>query len=175
MNGTDFTRLFAYAAASRRRFLSRFRELGWDEVTRNREATHRSLHNILVHMLDVEESYLQEAIQGKPVPELDPRDFETFEDLQAHDCQVTARTETLLRSLTPSDLPGAISVPWWKSRKKQTIERVLLHAFLDEIAHLGEMVGLMWQMDEEPPWTSIIRTWETDPPTPPVDPEKGTE
>lgn len=157
IDATDFARLFAYAADSRRRFLARFRDLGWDEVTRDREATHHSMRNILVHMMDVEDSYTQEAIQGRPVPELDPADFGTFEDLEARDNEVTARTRTFLRTLTPEELGRAISVPWWKKRKKAIVEEVLLHAFLDEVAHLGEMVALFWQLDEEPPWTSIAR------------------
>lgn len=164
MDVTDFVQLFAYVADSRRQFLSRFRDLGWGEVTRNREATHHSMRNILVHMLDVEDSYVQEAIQGKPVRELNPEDFGTLEDLEAHDRELAARTETFLGPLTLDGLHEAVSVKWWKSKKRYNVEQILLHAFLDEIAHIGELIALMWQLDEEPPWASIVRTWVSRPP-----------
>lgn len=165
MDVTDLEQLFTYVAGLRRRFLDRFRELGWEEATRNREATHHSMRNILVHLMDVEDSYVQETLQGNPVPELDPEDFGKFEDLEAYDRDLTARTMSYLETLPAEGLSRAISVKWWKSKRSFTVEQILLHAFLDEIAHIGELIALMWQMDEEPPWTSIVRTWKSRPST----------
>ncbi len=157
MDASDISQLFAYMAASRRRFLAKFRDLGWEEVTRNREATHHSMRNILLHMLDVEDSYLQEAIQGRPVEELDPAQFETIERMEAHDREVARRTEEFFEKLAPEDLGREVYVEWWK--EGYSMEHVLLHTFLDEMAHIGELICLMWQIDIEPPFRSIVRSW----------------
>ena len=38
----------------------------------------------------------------------------------------------------------------------RSFERIVLHAFVDELAHVGELVGLFWQMDVEPPFIDWI-------------------
>ncbi|MFQ5932185.1 MAG: hypothetical protein ACE5MM_07240 [Nitrospiraceae bacterium] len=82
MDVADCVRLFAYVADSRRRrFLSRLRDPRWDEAAPYRELTHGLMPNILVHMMDVEDPDVLEAIQGKPTQELRPEAFETFEAL----------------------------------------------------------------------------------------------
>ncbi len=159
MEVSDVAQLFAYMADLRRRFLAKFREVGWEEVNRNREATHHSMRNIFVHMLDVEDSYLREAILGHSVEEADPEDFPSFDALEAYDREVAQRATEFFSSLEPDDLGRAVRVPWWRGRET-SVEPVLLHAFLDEMAHLGELICLMWQMDVEPPLISIVRSWE---------------
>jgi len=39
------------------------------------------------------------------------------------------------------------------------MEHVLVHTFLDEMAHVGELVCLRWQIDVEPQFRSIVRRW----------------
>jgi len=60
--------------------------------------------------------------------------------------------------LTSDDLGREVSIPDWC--EKTSMEHVLLHTFLDEMAHLGEFVGLMWQMDVEPPFQSARHRWQ---------------
>lgn len=158
MDVFDFSRLFEYLGEMRGRFLATFREIGWDEVTRNREATHHSMRNIFVHMLDVEDSYLQEAILGHHVEEANPDEFVSFGVLEAYHQAVSDRTNEFFAALRPADLEREVRVPWWRGRKT-SVEPVLLHTFLDEVAHLGELICLLWQMDVEPPFRSIVRSW----------------
>ncbi|MFQ5837494.1 MAG: DinB family protein [Thermoplasmata archaeon] len=166
MNVSDFSQLFAYMAASRRQFLTKFRELGWDEVTENREATHHSMRNILIHMLDVEDSYLQEVVLGNDMTELDPESFKSFDETEVYNSEVTERTREFFATLSPEDLERKVSVPWWKGKAKFRVEPILLHAFLDEMAHLGELICLMWQIGVEPPFRSMVRSWTNTRPAP---------
>ncbi len=68
MDVLDLASLYEYLIESRERFFAKFRELGWDEVTRNREATWGSMHGIFIHMLEVEDSWLHYDIRGKAWP-----------------------------------------------------------------------------------------------------------
>ena len=165
MDVTDLEQLFTYVADLRRRFLAKFRDLGWEEVSKNREATYNSMHDIFIHLLEVEDSYLHSDIPGKPWRwgDRDPAFFKTFEDMEKYDREVADRARAFFRDLQPEDVVREIEIEGWS--RNATIEQVLLHTFLDEIAHIGELIGLMWQMDEEPPWTSIVRTWKSRPST----------
>ncbi|MFQ6013375.1 MAG: DinB family protein [Thermoplasmata archaeon] len=159
MDVSDLEQLFAYAADLRRRFLAKFRDLGWEEINRNREATYNSMRDIFIHMQEVEDSYLHYDIPGRPWEDIDPAQFKTFEDMERYEQEVAEKAKAFFESLTPEDMDREVALPGWK--RKATIEQVLLHTFLDEIAHIGELIALMWQMDEEPPWTSIVRSWTT--------------
>lgn len=159
MDVHDFSQLFDYMADQRRRFLERFRDIGWEEVTRDREATHHSMHEIFMHMLEVEDSYLHYDIPGLPWPhgERDPVVFDTFDKTEAYDREVAEKAEAFFARLREDELEQDIHVEGWDA--PYSMEHILLHTFLDEMAHLGELVCLMWQLDVEPPFRSIVRRW----------------
>ncbi len=159
MNVRDFSQLFTYVADQRRHFLERFRDVGWEEVNRNREATHHSMHGIFMHMLEVEDSYLHYDIPGLlwPHGERDPVVFDSFDKMETYDREVEEKAEEFFASLRDDNLGREIFVEDWDA--SYSMEHVLLHTFLDEMAHLGELICLMWQMDVEPPFRSIVRSW----------------
>jgi len=160
MEASDISHLFRYIADSRRRFLTAFRKLGWEEVAKNREATHNSMHGIFIHMLEVEDSYLHYDIPGIPWPhgERDPVIFDTFDKMEAYDQAVAKKAEEFFAGLASEGLGRKVFIPDWD--EEMSVEHVLLHTFLDEMAHLGELVCLMWQIDVEPPFRSIVRIWK---------------
>ena len=161
MEASDISQLFEYVADSRRRFLTAFRQLGWDEVTKNREAMYNSMRGIFIHMLEVEDSYLHYDIPGISWPhgERDPAVFDTFEKMESYDQSVATKAKEFFADLTSEGLDRDVFIPDWD--EKASMEQVLLHTFLDEMAHFGELVCLMWQMDAEPPFRSIVRSWRT--------------
>lgn len=159
MDVSDLSQLFAYVADLRRRFLVTFRDVEWEEMVKNREATYNSLHDIFLHMLEVEDSYLHYDIPALPWPhgERDPVVFDSVEKMEAYDDEVTQKAEAFFARLRDEDLGRDIFVEDWE--ESFSMEHVLLHTFLDEMAHLGELIALLWQMDVEPPFRSIVRRW----------------
>lgn len=159
MNVHDLARLFAYVADLRHRFLATFRDIGWEATLASRGATSDSLRDLLVHVLEVEDSYLHYDIRGEPWPhgERPPQAFDSFDALEACDQEVAQKARQFFASLQEEDLRREVEIEGWDLLA--TVEAVLLHTFLDEIAHLGEMVALLWQIDVEPPWQSIVRLW----------------
>ena len=156
MEAADISRLYEYVIESRRKFLEAFRRLGWEEFTRNREATWDSLRGIFVHILEVEDSWLHYDIPGKPWPfgNRDPLTFKNFEEVEAYEHELTEKTRQLLAYLKPQDL--CRDVVLWEGQRKGTVENILIHTFIDEVAHLGEFVCLMWQIDRKPPFINWI-------------------
>ena len=150
--------LCEYLIESRERFFAKFRELGWDEVTRNREATWGSMRGIFVHMLEVEDSWLHYDISGKawPYGDRDPSAFTSFDAVDAYLADVTGRTRTFLAELTEDRLVEDVVFDWSPGKARSSVREVLVHAFIDEVAHLGELICLMWQMDVTPPHVNWI-------------------
>jgi len=169
MNVSDLERLYEFVAESRHRFLAKFRDLGWAETNRDRGATQGSMHAIFVHMLEVEDSWLHYDIPGKPWPygDRDPSAFTSFDTVEAYDEDLSGRTEELLRGLTDADLGREVEFDGARGRVKSTVEHIAIHTAIDEIAHLGELVALLWQLDVEPPWRNWIRRYLTEIGSPP--------
>jgi len=155
---SDFSQMYTYLTESRERFLAKFRELGWDQVTKDRGATWNSMVGILFHMLDVEESWLHFPLKPNPaVPDL-PR---TFDALEAYHRNVAENTRHLLASLIPEALQEEFVLYWSQGKLKSSLEHILFHAFVDQVAHIGEMVCLLWQMDVPPPFMGWLDLHET--------------
>ena len=154
MNGSDISRLYEYVILSRRKFFEQFRALGWEEFVRNREASWNSLQGVFVHLLEVEDSWLHYDIAGKPWPfgDREPSAFKNFDEVEQYERDLTRRTRKLLGGLNPEELRREIAF----GKEKATVEDIFIHAFIDEVAHLGEFVCLMWQIDVKPPFVDWI-------------------
>jgi uncharacterized damage-inducible protein DinB len=158
MKPADLRSIYEYLIESRRGFLAKFRELGWDEYTRNREASWQSLHGILVHILEVEDSWIHYDIPGKPWPygDREPSAFRTFDEVEVYHLELTQKTRTLLNDLTPETLAQEAIFEWHGTKVKSAVENILIHTFIDELAHIGELICHMWQMNTKPPHVNWI-------------------
>ena len=159
MNISDARELYTYLAESRKSFLNKLLELGWEEATRDRGATWGSMQGVFVHLLEVEDSWLHYDIPGKlwPYGDRDPSAFKDFNELEAYNRELSERTKTYLSSLTLEELRREVSYDVRGSTTKSTVENILIHTCIDEIAHIGELICLMWQLDVKPPYIDWIK------------------
>ncbi len=158
MNVEDLATFYEYLIESRRRFLDSYRELGWKEFVENREASWNSALGIFIHLVDVEDYWLHYILQGKRAPR-QPKatSFKSFNDVDAFETIVANKTRVLLAEMKASDLKKEVTF-WPQHRRKSPGENVFLHVLVDEIAHLGELICLMWQKDVRSPYQSWLRT-----------------
>jgi uncharacterized damage-inducible protein DinB len=158
MDPEDLRSLFEYAMESRGRFLAKSRELGWEEFVKNREASWYSPLGVFIHILEVEDSWLHYDILGKPWPygNRDPSTFNSFDKVEAYDVEIREKTRKLMEGLTPQLLASEVVFQLKEGKVKSSIENILIHTFIDELAHLGELICLMWQSNIKPPWTNWI-------------------
>lgn len=158
MNVEDLALLYEYVIESRRRFLASFREVGWEEFAENREASWNSALGLFIHLVDVEDYWLHYILQGKRAPR-QPKaaSFKSFGDVESFETKVTAKTKALLKNLKNSDLKREVTF-WPQHRRKSLSVNVFLHVLVDEVAHLGELICLMWQKDVKPPYQSWLKT-----------------
>ena len=154
MQPSEVRELFDYLIDTRARFLEKFREIGWEEFTKKRGATWDSMLGIFLHMLDVEEGWWQIALKGgrlSETPDRKPVDYATFDQVSEDNLKVAALTRSRLDPLTAEDLARPVG---FQAGTKLTrrVDRILTHACVDEIAHVGELVCLLGQMNVEPPF-----------------------
>ncbi len=176
MDPSDFVHMYEFLIQPRERFLDKFRELGWDEVAVDRGATWNSMLGIFVHLLDVEESWLHypEKPWPEPSPDLEkhvkrgadgtwdvnPLSFRTLEAVETYHRNVAERTSDLLGNMTRKALDQEFILEG-NPELKAAMKHILMHSFVDEMAHLGELDCLLWQMDVDPDWLSWLDVHQT--------------
>jgi uncharacterized damage-inducible protein DinB len=159
MQPEEMRRMFDYLIDTRTRFLERFEGLTWDEAIRDRGASWDSLVGVLLHVLDDEDAWLQFAGRGRPLADAPDRQVAAYTSWAAvrsdHE-EVSARTREFLVGLSPEDLAREVGFQESTGTTRRPLETILLHAFVDELAHMGELVCLSWQMKLRPPFIDWI-------------------
>lgn len=151
----EIRELFDYLIDTRAGFVAKFREIGWEEFVRDRGATWGSMRAIFLHLLDDEEGWLGFAAQGRSTvdaPDRKPDDYTTFEQVAEDNTRVGAATRALLGRVTEAALAQEVAFAERSGVTRRPMEKIMMHAFVDELAHLGELIALFWQLDVPPPY-----------------------
>ena len=147
--------LFDYLSDTRSRFLKTFRELGWEAFSQDRGATWGSMLGIFLHILDVEEGWLQYGARMKSIlnaPDRKIEDFQGFDQLAADNSKVSELTREYLAALEDEDLDQEVSFEEPAGQTRRRLGKIIGHAAVDELAHVGELICLLWQLDVKPPY-----------------------
>ena len=155
MNVAEVREHFDYLIETRRRFLEVFRGIGWEAFTKDRSATWGSMLGIFIHILDVEEGWLQCAARRGSVldsPDRKAANYHNFDQLAADNSRVGELTREYLGTLKDADLVREVSFKERAGITRRKLEKILMHAAVDELAHVGEWICLLWQLDVKPPY-----------------------
>ena len=155
MNTSEVQERFEYLIESRSRFLETFRKIGWPEFSKDRGATWGSMLGIFLHILDDEEGWLQYGAKTGSVigsPDRKVPDYDSFDRLEEDNSRVAMLTRTYLATLTEESLDREISLRLPDAVFRRKVSKILEHAAVDELAHVGEWVCLLWQLDVKPPF-----------------------
>jgi uncharacterized damage-inducible protein DinB len=150
----DSRKLFEYSQALRDRYLEQVAALPWEEIIRSRGASFDSLRNILLHTIDAEDRLVNYIIPGKAKEWVSrsPENFPNMDSIRKRAREVESKTKAYVAKLDPAELESKIEMP-----RRGTpgitvrVEDVLVHAALENIHHFGELIALLWQIDQEPP------------------------
>jgi uncharacterized damage-inducible protein DinB len=154
MRPADLGRQFEYLIATRARFLEKFRQVGWEEFTKDRGASWGSMLGIFLHMLDDEEGWWQIATRGGSLSETPDRQssaYRSFDAVAEDNLRVGEQTRARLSELSEQDLARAVTFRA-PEELTRTFETLVMHAWVDELAHVGELTCLLWQIDVKPPF-----------------------
>lgn len=155
MQISDFKELFNYNHTVRQNYIDIFKQkLSWEDMVKNQETGWLSLKDTLLHIIWVEDSWINYSIQcledpNRPFPHSNYNSWKAIED---YNLSSTLKINSYLDSLTPNDL--------WKSisrmnvdgiRRTTKVRDVLIHVITEELHHRGEIIAILWQMNFQPP------------------------
>lgn len=156
-------RLTAYNEAVFARYARAAYRLPWRVAVRNQEIGHLSIFRTLVHILNVHEVWMLYIVQGRggELNELfrqsyrHPTDWAGF---RPYSVQVWQGIRDFVSHLTPRTLSRPVKAPWMPGR--YCVGDAVLQTTFEQAHHLGEIIGVLWQRDVEPPamtWIELNR------------------
>ncbi|MGA7846138.1 MAG: DinB family protein [Thermoplasmata archaeon] len=156
-------RLTAYNAQVFARYVRAARRLPWRVASANRGTGHLSIFRTLVHILNVHEVWMLYIVQGRMGEIKDlflqtARKPTSWEGFEPYARRVWAGLDDYVATLTPSKLSKSVKAPWMPGR--YTTGDAVLQSTFEQAHHLGEIIGVYWQRDEEPPemtWIDVNR------------------
>jgi uncharacterized damage-inducible protein DinB len=153
-------RLAAYNATAFQRYARAAQRLPWRDASADRGTGHRSLFGTLVHILNVHEVWMIYIVQGR-TRELDELFRQTdrrptaWAGFNAYSKRVWAGLKQYNATLTPATLEQRVKAPWMPG--SYTVGDAVLQTTFEQAHHLGEIIAIYWQRDQEPPEMTWIR------------------
>ena len=168
MEISDFKELFNYNHTVRQNYIDAFKQkLSWEDMIKNHETGWLSLKDTMLHIIWVEDSWINYSIQdledpNRPFPY---SKYNSWNEIDRYNCNSTLKVNNYLNSLNMNDLSKPVSRLNKDGIRRTTIVRdVLIHVMTEELHHRGEIIAILWQLNFQPPdmgWLSVMK--KTDP------------
>ncbi len=132
-------------------------------MIKNRETAWLSMKDTFLHIMQVEDTWINYSIQGlddpnRPFPY---HKYQTWNVLIDYNQAVTLKTKKYLSNIHKEDLLKPVfRVNNDGVRRTSFVKGVLIHVFTEELHHRGEIIAILWQMDIQPPdmgWLSAMK------------------
>ncbi|MDQ2743424.1 MAG: DUF664 domain-containing protein [Chloroflexota bacterium] len=163
MNALDY---FAYTVRLRRRLLEALRDASLKPLLRDMGTNHHSILQTLIHIMAVEESWVQEDLMGKPPATLNEftaqylKDVESLPAVIAAWREITAATIAYLHS--HPDLGRRTEVGSGETKRAITVEEVIYHLVGEELIHMGEVLAMTRQLGIDLPSYFFLSVMEAE-------------
>ena len=164
MEISDFKELFSYNHTVRQNYIDAFKQkFSWEDMIKNWETGWLSLKDTLLHIIWVEDSWINYSVQGLEDPNrpFAYSDYNSWNAIDDYNLKSIEKINNYLGSLTSNDLWRPVSRMNIDGIRRSTIVRdVLIHVIIEELHHRGEIIAILWQMNIQPPdmgWLSIMK------------------
>ncbi len=157
MNIVNFVQ---YNHAVRELYYDAMMKLSWEEVIKPRGASFDSIRNVFLHLILVEDRWINYTIPGRLKDWVDQNfdDYTTFDALKSYMLYTKNSTEEYLQKLTQEELNRRITLPWGNTPNTCiSVEIALTHMVTEDLIHYGELSALLLQMDKEAPYLAFWR------------------
>ena len=139
------------------------KDISWEEFVKNRETSWLSLKDTMLHIIWVNDSWINYSINGledpnRPFPFAK---YSTWDSIMNYNLMVASKVTEYLSKLTPVEMSRIVSrVNNDGIKRTIKVRDVLLHVFGEELHHRGEIIAMLWQMNRQPPdmgWASVMK------------------
>ena len=168
MEASDFRELFTYNHIVRQNYIDLFKSsLSWKDLIKNRETGWLSLKDTLLHIIWIEDSWVNYTIHGledpnRPFPY---SNYTSWSLIENYNSITTSSVSNYLSLLKSEDLDRFVSrINIDDIRRNSRVKYVLIHIVVEELHHREEIIAILWQSNIRQPdmgWLSIIK--KTDP------------
>jgi uncharacterized damage-inducible protein DinB len=146
--------LYDYSRRVRFQFALKLKDMSWEQVEKNREASFYSMKNILIHMIDNEDWIINWVIPGKSnqYSRRKSEEYSNMDMILKHLTEVEDRTRQFMQQMNERELNRSVNFVLLSGKTfNLTVEECLFQSFTEQLYHLGEIIALMWQDNIEPP------------------------
>jgi uncharacterized damage-inducible protein DinB len=98
----------------------------------------RSIHEILVHLIDAEAGWINHVVRGRPRQRVQAASFNSLEEIAQTWLPQREATLSWVQSLTATDLASTRPLPW-NSEETASVEEILWHFVTHEHYHRGQI------------------------------------
>jgi len=145
---------YKYNSYARKKYLSAiFTKIPEEERYKDRGASHPSIIDIYIHVLDAYRYWFIYFYEDK-ISEYEPLPIGkryTKSETEAEEKKVDSHVMSLVEKLTPDDLERYVQVREDGETLQFQLRDILIHMIEEELQHRGELNSLFWQLDIEPP------------------------
>jgi uncharacterized damage-inducible protein DinB len=154
----DSSELVRYNDKVRSLYYDALLKLGFKEVDKSRGLSFDSMRNVFLHILVVEDRWINYTLNGEFSKWKDPffDDFKDLESLKSYMIRVHLSTNKFLKTLKPEDYLNRVANPWIKGTSI-SVETGLIHMVLECMVHFGELSAVLWKIGQEPPYLAFLR------------------
>src|SRR5438552_2675750 len=99
--------LYLYSSSVRRKFFEKLETLPWEAVVENREASHYSVRNIMLHMVDNEDWIVNWVVQNRATEYKREKKAEEYQDMKTireHLDRVEQKTQRYLETVDEREM-----------------------------------------------------------------------
>ena len=147
MDLDDFKELFEYNHQVRKNYLLSFQKIiSWEDMIKNRETAWLSMKDTLLHIMWVEDTWINYSIQGLDDPNrpFSYHEHQSWKALIDYNQEVTSKTKKYLSHIHKEDLlKPVVRVNKDGVRRTSLVKDVLTHVFTEELHHRGGIIAIL--------------------------------
>ena len=147
--------LLEHNIASRELLLDSIGKMKHEDFIRNMNVGRESIQGILVHLM-ITETYWISVVTDSEMKPIDKNGFPDVESIRRKWQEIGNNTQRFVDYQNESSLQHVKSVVWGERTVSFTVARALIHMATHETHHRGLIVGLMRQLNYEPPSVNMM-------------------
>lgn len=162
MNLESIRLLYDYNNWANHHILDQAALLTPEQLDAPHEGAYGSVHTTLVHLMDVEWSWLDERWRGNPVEEaFDPADYPDVAAIRARWAEVEAELNAFIDALTPEGEGSPNRILVWKGEggaiRRRPLWQLLFHVVNHGTQHRSEIAIMLTRFGHSPGDIDVTR------------------
>ncbi len=147
--------LFGYNAIFADQIIKSLKTIDREKFIETKVSAWGSMRNLVVHLIEAEDFWINKIIQGKDFQSYDFDDYTDIESIEELWKEVDGDIILYLNELTPEDLKTERRVKWDKEYV-YPLEKIFQHLYTHTVHTRGQIVAGILELGGEIPYVDII-------------------